>query len=381
MKKVLLGIDRIDEVVKVLKGKRVGLITNPTGINSDFKSTIDILKEKTNLIALYSPEHGVRGDAQAGAKIETYTDEKSGIKVFSLYGDNKKPSKEVLEDIDVMVIDIQDIGSRLYTYIYTMAYCMMGCKNQGKEFVVLDRPNPINGLIVEGGLIKDGFTSFVGLYPIPYRYGLTIGEAAKLFNEEFKIGCDLTVIKMQGWERGMYFEDTNLNWILPSPNMPTIDTAVVYNGTCIFEGTNVSEGRGTTKPFEMIGAPWIDAYDLAQDMNSLQLPGVIFTAAYFTPTISKYSGELCGGVQLHVIDRESFKPVFTGVNLLEVIKNKYSNNFEFLPPYSEKGKPMIDYNTGSDYIRKGELEPVECYEMWKKESEKFEKFKVKYHLY
>lgn len=381
MGKVLLGIDRVEAMVKLLQGKRVGLITNPTGINSQYKSTIDILKEYTKLTALYSPEHGVRGDIQAGVKVDSYTDTKTGLPVHSLYGKNKKPSRELLEGIDVMVIDIQDVGSRLYTYIYTMAYCMMGCKEAGKEFVVLDRPNPVNGVNVEGGLVKEGFSSFVGLYPMPYRYGLTIGELAMLFNKEFGIGCELSVVSLEGWTRSMYYEETGLPWVMPSPNMPSVDTAVVYSGTCIFEGTNISEGRGTTKPFELVGAPWLDARELAEQMNSLKLPGVIFRPTYFTPTFSKHSGVLCGGVQLHVQQRESFKPVLTGVSLLQSIIEQSKGKLEFLPPYSEKGKPMIDYNTGSDYIRTGEKSPMECYALWEKEAEAFASLKTRYHLY
>lgn len=381
MVKVKLGIDQIEQYKQLFDGKRVGLITNPTGVNSELESTIDILSKATNLVALYSPEHGVRGDIQAGEKVEDYIDEKTGIKVYTLYGKNKKPSEEMLKDIDVLAIDIQDVGSRLYTYLYTMAYCMQSCQAYGKDFVVFDRPNPIGGEEVEGNLVKEGFTSFVGLYPIPYRHGLTIGEIAKYFNEVFHIGCSLKVVPMEGWKRSMSFEETGLTWILPSPNMPTVDTAFVYNATCIFEGTNISEGRGTTKPFEFVGAPWVDAYKLADTLNAKGLEGVIFRPCYFTPTFSKHKDTLCKGVQVHVQDRKAFQAIKVALHLLHEIKLQNPEKFEYTPPYSEKGKPMMDYNTGSDYIRTHDFIPDEVYEEWQKEGNVFKKLKEQYHLY
>ncbi len=376
-----LGIDQIDKYMYLFEGKRVGLITNPTGVNSELESTIDILHRKVNLVRLFSPEHGVRGDIQAGETVENYVDESTSLPVITLYGKNKKPSKEMLEDIDILAMDIQDVGSRLYTYLYTMSYCMQGCAQFGKTFVLFDRPNPIGGESVEGNMIQEGFTSFVGLHPITYRYGLTIGELAEFFNKEFHIQCDLKVIPMEGWTRSMFYEDTNLAWILPSPNMPTVDTAFVYNATCIFEGTNISEGRGTAKPFEFVGAPWLNAGRLAEVMNDLKLEGVAFRPAYFTPTFSKHLNELCRGIQLHVTNRRTFCAVKTGLHLLEEIKRMSGEKFQFLPAFSEKGKPMIDYNTGSDYIRTQDFSAKEVYEQWKKEEEEFKHRKVKYHIY
>lgn len=381
MANIKLGIDRLDEFSDVLKGKRIGLITNPTGVGSNLESTIDILSREMQLVALYSPEHGVRGDIQAGEKVEDYIDEKTGIKVFTLYGKNKKPSKEMLEDIDVLAIDIQDVGSRLYTYLYTMAYCMQSCKEFGKTFVVFDRPNPVGGEVVEGNLIQEGFTSFIGLYPIPYRYGMTMGELANFFNQEFGIQCDLRVLPMDGWKRKMDYEDTGLEWILPSPNMPTVETAFVYNATCIFEGTNISEGRGTTKPFEFAGAPWLDAYALAEVMNSKSLAGVRFRPAYFTPTFSKHKDVLCKGVQIHILDRKAFNAVEVALHLLSEIKMQNPESFEYLAPYTEKGKAMIEYNTGCDAISTGDFDPVEIYKLWQEEAEAFKATKAKYHLY
>ena len=252
--RTVLGIERIDEFKEVFKGKRVGLLTNPTGIDSGFNPSIALLKNKTALVALFSPEHGVRGDVQAGVHVPQYLDEIYQLPVYSLYGQTRKPTKEMLEEIDVFAIDIQDIGSRFYTYIYSMAYIMQACQEFGKTEVVFDRPNPIGGEAVEGNILDLRFRSFIGYYPIVQRHGMTIGEIAKMFNEEFGIGCNLTVIPMLNWNRKMFFEDTNLPWVFPSPNIPKVDTAFVYNATCIFEGTNVSEGRGTAVPFEIAGA-------------------------------------------------------------------------------------------------------------------------------
>ncbi|WMJ86950.1 exo-beta-N-acetylmuramidase NamZ family protein [Anaerocolumna sp. MB42-C2] len=378
---VTTGIDNTEVWIKVLNGKRVGLVTNPTGVNQNMRSTIDILKENSNLVRLYSPEHGVRGDRQAGEKVEEYIDDKSGVPVYSLYGKNKKPPKEYLEDVDILAFDIQDVGSRLYTYISTMSYCMQSCAKYGKTFLVFDRPNPIGGETVEGNLIKEGFASFVGLHPIPYRYGLTIGELALLFQNEFEINCDLVVIPMKGWERKMFYEDTGLIWVSPSPNMPTVDTAFVYNGTCLFEGTNISEGRGTTKPFELVGAPWLPADGLAELMNEKNLTGVIFRGVYFTPAFSKHEGVLCKGVQLHITNRQSFCPVKTGIYLLEAVMELSGKEFAFTKSYTEKGKPMIDYNTGSDYIRRHKINPELVYQEWCREAEEFAYRKKKYHLY
>ena len=381
MSRVKLGIDNIDKYLDIFENKTVGLITNPTGIDSNFNSTIDLLKEKTNLVALYSPEHGVRGDIQAGEKVDNYIDEKTGLNVYSLYGKNKKPSYDIIKDLDVLVFDIQDVGSRFYTYLYTMAYAMESCKEFNKIFMVLDRPNPIGGEKIEGNILDINDKSFIGLYPITQRYGLTIGELALLFNKEFKIGCDLRIIKLEGWKRWMYFEDTNLPWIMPSPNIPTMDTALVYSGTCIFEGTNISEGRGTTKPFEVIGSPWLNAYRIAEEMNKMSLPGVKFRPAYFTPTFSKHSGDLCKGVQIHITSRKEFKPVITGLSLLFKIREESKEKFKFIPPYTKEGKHMIDYNTGGSYVREGKTTLKELIAMWNEDKIRFASIKERYHIY
>ncbi|WP_234120944.1 exo-beta-N-acetylmuramidase NamZ family protein [Clostridium hydrogenum] len=381
MEKVKTGIDNIDEYMDIFKGKKVGLITNNTGYNCEFKSTIDILRERTNLTALYSPEHGIRGDIQAGEKVESYIDSKTGIRVYSLYGKNKRPSKEILKDVDILAFDIQDVGARFYTYLYTMSYAMESCSEFNKEFVVFDRPNPINGVDVEGNLLDENYSSFVGRYPIPQRYGLTIAEIASLFNEEFLIGCKLKVIPLKNWNREMYYEATGLNFIMPSPNMPSIDTAVVYPGTCIFEGTNISEGRGTTRPFEIIGAPWLDGFKIANKMNRLKLYGVKFRPVFFTPTFSKHVGKLCRGIQIHVTDRKIYKPVKTGMFLYETIKRESKDKFDFVTFEEKKLKYGIDYLAGNSILRKGNISTDKIYEKCQGDSLKFKELKKKYHLY
>ncbi|WP_434967871.1 exo-beta-N-acetylmuramidase NamZ family protein [Peribacillus simplex] len=332
--KVSPGIEvLLKEEKNVLSGKKVGLITNPTGIDSRLTSIVDLLHDDPdiNLTALFGPEHGVRGDAQAGASVEYYIDEKTGLPVYSLYGKTKKPTPEMLKDVEVLVFDIQDVGTRYYTYIYTMAYAMEAAKENDIPFIVLDRPNPQGGESVDGPVLEPEFSSFVGLYPIPLKHGMTVGELANLFNKEFNIGADLKVIKMKGWKRDMDYDDTGLPFVLPSPNMPAVSTTFVYPATGLIEGTNVSEGRGTTKPFELIGAPYINSDELAGKLNELRLPGVKFRAASFTPTFSKHAGKLSHGVEIYITDREEFKAVPTGLHIIKTIQDLYPGDFEFLP--------------------------------------------------
>lgn len=331
--KVSPGIEvLLKEEKNVLSGRKVGLITNPTGIDSKLTSIVDLLNDDPdiNLTALFGPEHGVRGDAQAGASVEYYIDEKTGLPVYSLYGKTKKPTPEMLKDVEVLVFDIQDVGTRYYTYIYTMAYAMEAAKENDIPFIVLDRPNPQGGESVDGPVLEPEFSSFVGLYPIPLKHGMTVGELATFFNKEFKIGADLKVIKMKGWKRDMDYDDTGLPFVLPSPNMPTVSTTFVYPATGLIEGTNVSEGRGTTKPFELIGAPYINSDELAGKLNALRLPGVKFRAASFTPTFSKHAGKLSHGVEIYITDREEFKAVPTGLHIIKTIQDLYPGDFEFL---------------------------------------------------
>jgi uncharacterized protein YbbC (DUF1343 family) len=385
-KKFALGVEvLLKEQKHLIKGKRVGLITNPTGVDQQLNSIVDILYKDpdVNLVALYGPEHGVRGSAQAGEYVPFYIDEKTGLPVYSLYGPTRKPTPEMLKDIDVLLFDIQDVGTRFYTYIYTMAYAMEAAKENNIPFIVLDRPNPLGGIKVEGPVLDPKYSSFVGMYPIPLRHGMTVGELALLFNKEFGIGADLTVVKMNGWKRSMYYDDTPLHWVLPSPNMPTLDTALVYPGAAFIEGTNVSEGRGTTKPFELIGAPFIDGTELAEKLNALQLPGVVFRAASFTPTFSKHSGKLSHGVQIHVTNRNAFKPVETGLHIVKMIHDLYPEDFAFSNENSQ-GISFFDLLLGNGWVRQAIKEGKSVEEMkqqWEEDLQKFKETRNRYLLY
>jgi uncharacterized protein YbbC (DUF1343 family) len=354
----------LDKHLDLVRDKRVGLITNPSGTDSLLRSTADLLLHQpgVELVALYGPEHGIRGDAQAGEYVPFYLDPKYHLPVFSLYGQSmkpepgmlrnidaymrsfdtqstgKKPGGAMIGDLDVMICDLQDVGTRVYTYIATMAYAMEACAESGIEFIVLDRPNPVDGVDMEGPILEyPGQSSFIGLYPIPERHGLTMGEMARLFNDKFLARrAKLTVIPMEGWKRTMWFDETALPWVPPSPNMPTVDTATVYPGQVALEGTNVSEGRGTTRPFELFGAPWIDGFDLTSRLNALDLPGVAFREAWFTPSFSKFQGQLCGGCQLHVTDRNSFRSFATALSIIKTVRDMYPDRFEFHPDYFDK---------------------------------------------
>ncbi|MDQ0482594.1 exo-beta-N-acetylmuramidase NamZ family protein [Guptibacillus hwajinpoensis] len=385
-KKFKLGVEvLLDEQKELIEGKSVGLITNPTGVDQNLVSIVDLLHNDpdVDLKALYGPEHGVRGSAQAGEYVEYYTDEETGLPVFSLYGSTKKPTPEMLEGIDVLLFDIQDVGTRFYTYIYTMAYAMEAAGENDIEFIVLDRPNPLGGEAVEGPVLDDEYSSFVGKYEIPLRHGMTVGELAKLFNEEFDIGANLTVVEMEKWKRDMYYDDTPLEWVLPSPNMPTLDTALVYPGAALIEGTNVSEGRGTTKPFELIGAPFINATELANELNGLELPGVDFRAASFTPSFSKHAGKLTHGVQIHVTDKEAFERVTTGLSLVKTIHDLYPEDFEFRAENSA-GVSFFDLLIGNGWIRDAieDGETVEEIEQkWQGDLREFNEVREDYLLY
>ncbi|WJY27552.1 exo-beta-N-acetylmuramidase NamZ family protein [Sporosarcina trichiuri] len=363
---------------KMLKGKRVGLITNPTGVDRNLNSVVDLLNNDPDieLKALYGPEHGVRGDAQAGSYVEYYIDEVTGLPVYSLYGQTRKPTPEMLDGIDALVFDIQDVGTRFYTYIYTMALSMEAAKEKGIPFIVLDRPNPLGGEKVEGPVLDPEFASFVGQYPIPLRHGMTVGELAQLFNKEFGIGADLSVVKMKGWNRKDYFDETGLQFVMPSPNMPTLDTSLVYPGAALIEGTNVSEGRGTTKPFELIGAPFVSSPQLVHQLNQLNLPGVQFRAASFTPTFSKHSGKLSHGIQIHITDKEKYDPVVTGLHIVKTLKDLYPEQVQLTS--------FFDKLIGNGWVREGIEQGMTVEEMqkrWEKDLKQFKKVRKQYLLY
>lgn len=340
----------LEKNVNDYKGKRLGLVTNMTGVSRRLISGIDLFYEHPDIhiTALYGPEHGIRGMAKEGEKVSTEIDPYTGLPVYSLYGDTRKPTREMLEQVDAVVFDLQDIGARYYTYIYTMAYVMQACAEQGLPFIVLDRPNPISGSVMEGNLVSEDTRSFVGMYPIPNRHGMTIGELACFFNHECNIHCDLDVIRMEGWERSLYFDETGLPWVPPSPNVTGMDMAVLYPGTCLVEGTNLSEARGTTRPFEWIGAPFMDGHRLARAFNNHRLPGVWARPVSFVPAYQKYKDEVCEGVQLHVTDRHAVQSVRTGLTLLETAAGMYPESFQFI---QQGSKYFFDLLAGTKLLR------------------------------
>jgi uncharacterized protein YbbC (DUF1343 family) len=324
MTTVKTGLERLlEEESQRLQGRTIGLCCNPTAVDRHLHHAVERLcaLPGANLVALYGPEHGIRGEAQDMIGVDNVSEDPgTGLPIYSLYGpteDSLRPTPAMLEGVDLLLFDIQDVGSRYYTYIYTMSYLMEAAAEAGVQMMVLDRPNPLGGHLVEGNVIEEGYTSFVGRYPIANRHGMTAGELARLFNEAFEINCSLEVIPLGGWRREQWFDQTGLPWIMPSPNMPTLETATVYPGGCLLEGTNLSEGRGTTRPFELIGAPYLDPFAWANALNELPLPGVTFRPLRFSPTFHKWQGESCGGVQPHVTDRQAFLPFRTGVALLQ----------------------------------------------------------------
>jgi uncharacterized protein YbbC (DUF1343 family) len=347
-----LGIERLlAEEFHLVEGKRLGLITNQSGVDSRLRATADLLHRAAGvrLEVLFGPEHGIRGAAADGAAVDNCRDPRTGLPVHSLYGAARQPHPSTLAGLDVLVFDIQDVGARFYTYLYTMSLAMQAAATQDLPFLVLDRPNPVGGLAVEGKVLDPAFASFVGLYPIPIRYGMTVGELAGLFNEAFSIGVRLEVVRLRGWHREHHWEDTGLPWVPPSPNMPTVDTAVVYPGMCLFEGTNLSEGRGTTKPFEQVGAPFVEAHSLTDQLEELGLPGVRFRPVHFQPAAGKHAGRLCQGVQVHVLDRTTFPAVRVGLEVLAAIRRTWPADFAWHVPQTDTYN--FDRLAGTDRIR------------------------------
>ena len=343
------GADRLEEFAHLFRNARVGLVTGPTGRTGDGRSTVDALRALCGLRALFGAEHGVRGDVPAGEAVHTRTDRRTSLPVYSLYGPDeasRRLAPEMLDCFDVLVYDIQDVGSRYYTFLSTLYWLVRDCAANGKPLVVLDRPDPLGGLRVEGGCLDPALASFVGCCPVPNRYGLTPGEFAALVNGREGAGCDLTVVPCQGWRRDMLWPEWGRPWVLPSPNIPRFDTALLYVGTCLLEGANLSEGRGTADPFALLGAPWAgDAEDLAAAFRALRLPGVEATPAHFTPTASKYRGELCAGVHLHVTDCRALRPLETGIRLLELFRDRCPQ-FQLLPPPSPAAVPFLSQLAG-----------------------------------
>jgi len=368
----------------IVKGNKVGLVTNHTGLNRNLKSNIDLFFDHSdiNLTTLFSPEHGIRGNVEDAIKINNSIDFYTKLPIYSLYGRYEKPTPTMLKDVDILIYDIQDIGVRFYTYLSTLFYCLESCAENNISFIVLDRLNPI-GRKVEGNLVQPNFQSFFGLYPLPQRHGMTVGELSKWMNSEFNIEAELKVIKLRGWH-GEYFDQMEeLLWIPPSPNIPHFGTAVVYPITCLFEGTNISEGRGTTNPFEYIGAPWIDPYKLNEYLKEKALAGILFRPVFFVPTFSKHKGIECGGVQVLIKDRDRSNSFLTGLTLLRAILDLYPNEKIWLEP-DEGDKYFFDLLMGTDQVRK-ELnegkEPIDIINSWQKDKEQFMSVRRKHFMY
>ena len=352
---LFLGSDRLLASDR-LEGRRVGVVCNPASVDTGLRHIADRLTTHpgATLAAIFGPQHGFRSDVQDNM-IETghAHDEVRRVPVYSLYSETREPTPEMLRDLDVLVIDLQDVGVRIYTYIYTMANCLKAARQHGVKVIVCDRPNPIGGVQVEGPVLVKGHESFVGMYPIPMRHGMTIAELARMFNDHFGVGADLEVVAMEGWRRTTYFDETGRTWIMSSPNIPTFDTTLVYPGAVLFEGTNVSEGRGTTRPFELLGAPWVAAERFAEAMNGRGLPGVFFRPIVFEPTFHKHAREACGGCQVHVLDRAAFRAVETGVALIDAFRAANPDRFAWTaPPYEyEHDRIPIDVLAGSTELR------------------------------
>lgn len=378
------GIDvLLEKHPDLLKGKRVGLITNPSGVNSELISSVDLLfnQPEINLVALFGPEHGVRGDVTGGHTVDDFVDPITGLPVYSLYGKTRKPTPEMLKDIDVLIYDIQDIGSRAYTYIYTMALSMQAAAEENKQFIVLDRPNPLGGNLVEGPVLDPDFSSFIGLYPIPFVYGLTVGELARYFNKEFDINCDLTVIPMENWCRDMMADETGLEWVITSPHIPHSKTALFCAATgCIGELHTIDIGVGYTLPFELIGEEWIDANQFSNVMNNYKLPGVFFRPIHYKPYYFTREGVQLHGVQIHITDPKAFKPMTTQIYLLCAIRKLYPQQKIF----DTKRVRSFEKAMGTDKIRKEIREGKPAAEIiaeWQNDLADFMKIREKYLIY
>jgi uncharacterized protein YbbC (DUF1343 family) len=369
--RVRLGSEKL-AASGTLNNMRVGIVSNPASVDARYRHSVDVLAALpgVKLGAIFGPQHGFRSDVQDNM-IETShsRDARRSVPVYSLYSETREPSAEMLQGLDALVVDLQDVGSRIYTFVYTMANCLRAGKKHGVPVIVCDRPNPIGGTAMDGPMLIKGYESFVGQFPIPLRHGMTIGELARFFNDGCGIGADLTVVAMDHWQRPMHYDETGLPWVMPSPNMPTLDTAVVYPGTVLFEGTNVSEGRGTTRPFELIGAPWVHPEALAEKLASHMLPGVCFRAAMFEPTFQKHAKQPCGGCQIHVLDRDAYRAVPSAVAVLIEIRAQNPSSFQWRqPPYEyEHEKLPFDILAGSNILREqveAGTRPSEIYSRW-----------------
>lgn len=388
--KVRTGLELLlSERIELLAGKRVGLVSHPASVDSTLEHAANLMfrHPEIQLTTIFGPQHGARGETQDNMiEWEGYTDSVTGLPVHSLYGTTRKPTPEMLSNVDVLVIDLQDVGARYYTFIYTMALAMEACGELGKGVIVVDRPNPIGGQAVEGNVLNPAFQSFVGLHPLAIRHGLTTGELARYFQRECGIACDLEVISMKGWKRAEYFEETGLPWVFPSPNVPRVETAVVYPGLCLLEGTNVSEGRGTTLPFELSGAPWIRPEELVERLDDLCLPGVRFRPLHFQPTFHKWAQQLIGGVQIFVTDRSVYRPFLTGIALVKLYRELGGDRFKWNDPPYEYEYTLLPFDIlcGTDLVRR-QLEDgsslAEIQAAWQSDLERFREKRQRYLLY
>jgi uncharacterized protein YbbC (DUF1343 family) len=388
MARVRTGLEQLLDRPEPVRGLRLGLVVNPSSITPDLEHAAVALSARrgVKLAALFGPEHGIAADAQDMVEVGHSRDRETGLPVHSLYGETRVPTQAMLAGVDAMVFDVQDVGSRYYTFIYTMLHVMEACARERKALVVLDRPNPLGGDVIDGNVIDTAYRSFVGMHPLAVRHGMTVGELALMFREELSLDVDLHVVRMKGWRRLMAYEDTALPWVLPSPNIPTVDTAFVYPGGCLVEGTNLSEGRGTTRPFELVGSPWLDGHALARALEKERIPGVGFRAAAFTPTFQKHAGALCHGVQVHVSDRARFPAFLTYLLLIRHARGQDTARFAWRrPPYEyERVKLPFDILCGTDGVRRtieAGVSPKRLVAGWRREQAAFRKRRSKYLLY
>jgi uncharacterized protein YbbC (DUF1343 family) len=354
---IKLGVERLlTEKIDLLRGVRVGLVCNQASVDHGFRHVADLFHEHPDidLRVLFGPQHGIRGDVQDNM-IETAhaVDRKTGVPIYSLYSETREPTEEMLRDVDVIVFDLQDVGTRIYTFVYTLANCMRAAKKFGKKVIACDRPNPIGGTQVAGVVLDPAFASFVGQFPIATRHGMTVCELGRMFNEQFEIGSELECVPMSGWSRELWYDETDGPWVLPSPNMPTVDTASVFPGSVHLEGTQMSEGRGTTRVFELVGAPYVEAGAFAAALAGFNFPGVYFRSCVFVPTFQKHAGQGCGGVQIHVTDRKAFEPVVAGIGIVKTAFDMYGDEFRWKdPPYEyEYDRNPFDLISGTSKVR------------------------------
>ena len=390
LRPIKLGVERLlSEKIDLLRGARVGLVCNQASVDHGFRHVADLFHQHSDikLTTLFGPQHGIRGDVQDNM-IETAhgADRKTGLPIYSLYSETREPTEEMLRDVDIIVVDLQGVGCRIYTFVYTLANCMRAAKRFGKKVIACDRPNPIGGTQVAGNLLDPAFASFVGQFPLPTRTGMTDVELGGMFNAEFGIDCDFQSVPMSGWSRELWYDDTDGPWVLPSPNMPSVDAAAVFPGTVHLEGTQMSEGRGTTRVFELVGAPYINPEDFAEALARLNLPGVYFRSCVFVPTFQKHGGQACGGVQIHVLDRQAFEPVISGIAIVKTAFDMYGEQFRWKdPPYEyEYDRNPFDLISGTDQLRKA-IERGDSLEQiagsWREPLSEFKTIREKFLLY